>query len=193
MEEREDAAMDEKDLIANARKGDQMAFAMLFQQNYSILVKYLIKITFSPDTAEDLAQETMAKSIEKLASYNGKSKFLTWLITIATNLYIDQTRKKKREQNWKISEQHLRKMKWSFESRNEDWNDCIEALGKLSDEIRVPIILKHYYGYSYEEISTIMGIAEGTVKSRIHNGINTVRKELKLDEKGKNRTTSFTI
>ncbi|WP_163101733.1 RNA polymerase sigma factor SigY [Peribacillus alkalitolerans] len=185
--------MDEKDLIANARKGDQMAFAMLFQQNYSILVKYLIKITFSPDTAEDLAQETMAKSIEKLASYNGKSKFLTWLITIATNLYIDQTRKKKREQNWKISEQHLRKMKWSFESRNEDWNDCIEALGKLSDEIRVPIILKHYYGYSYEEISTIMGIAEGTVKSRIHNGINTVRKELKLDEKGKNRTTSFTI
>ncbi|WP_240620373.1 RNA polymerase sigma factor SigY [Peribacillus acanthi] len=193
MEEREAVAMDEKDLIASARKGDQMAFAMLFQQNYPILVKYLIKVTFSPETAEDLAQETMAKAIEKLASYNGKSKFLTWLITIATNLYIDQTRKKKREQNWKLSEQHLRKMKWSFESRNEDWNDCIDALGKLSDEIRIPIILKHYYGYSYEEISTIMKIAEGTVKSRIHNGILTVRKELKLDEKGKNRTTSFTI
>jgi RNA polymerase sigma-70 factor (ECF subfamily) len=183
--------MEEKELVSRAAKGDHVAFAMLFQQNYPMLVKYLIKITFSPELAEELSQETMAKCVEKIGLYNGKAKFSTWLIQIATNLYIDQTRKKKREQNWQINEQHIRKMKWTLESRNEDWNDCLEALGKLKNDVRIPIILKHYYGYSYEEIGKILGIHSGTVKSRIHNGIQVIRKELKLDERRENRQSQY--
>lgn len=62
-------------------------------------MKYLIKITLHPQLAEDIAQDTMVKCIEKISLYNGSSKFSSWLITIATNLFIDQTRKQKREQN----------------------------------------------------------------------------------------------
>lgn len=90
--------MEEKDLIISAKRGDQLAFAMLFKNNYPFLVKYLIKITMNPDAAEELAQETMAKCVEKIGLFNGKSKFSSWLITIATNLYIDQKRKSKREE-----------------------------------------------------------------------------------------------
>ncbi len=54
----------------------------------------------------------------------------------------------------------------------------MEALGHLPDELRVPIILKHYYGFSYDEIAKIVKVPEGTVKSRVHKGIKTVRKEL---------------
>lgn len=172
--------MEEKDLIASAKRGDQLAFAILFRNNYPFLVKYLIKITMNPDTSEELAQETMAKCVEKISLFNGKSKFSSWLITIATNLYIDQKRKSKRERNWKAQEEALRRMKWHLESRNEEWNDTLSALGKLKDEIRIPIILKHYYGYSYEEIGNMMNISSGTVKSRVHNGIMSVREELKI-------------
>ncbi len=87
--------MKEKDWVALAKKGDNQALAHLFQENYSFLVHYLIKLTYSLELAEDLAQETMAKAIEHIMKFNGKSKFSTWLISIATRLYIDQKRKQK--------------------------------------------------------------------------------------------------
>jgi len=169
-------------LIKDAKKGDHLAFAMLFRENYPFLVKYLMKITMNLDTAEEIAQETMAKCVQKIHLYNGQSKFTTWLVSIATNTYIDQCRKQKRERNWQGQEEVYRKLKWHLESRNEEWNDCLEALGNLSEEVRIPIILKHYYGYSYEEIGNWMNISPGTVKSRVHNGIKLVRRELKLGE-----------
>ncbi|EFV78829.1 MULTISPECIES: RNA polymerase sigma factor SigY [Cytobacillus] len=182
IEKRGKKLMEEKDLIISAKRGDQLAFAMLFKNNYPFLVKYLIKITMNPDAAEELAQETMAKCVEKIGLFNGKAKFSSWLISIATNLYIDQKRKSKRERNWKAEEEVSRRMKWHLESRNEEWNDALSALGKLKDEIRIPIVLKHYYGYSYEEIGEMMKISSGTVKSRVHNGIMSVREELKLHD-----------
>jgi len=170
--------MDEKDLIRKAKKGDALALSKLLQQNYSFLVKYLMKVTLHPQIAEDLAQETMMKGIEKIQLYNGESKFSSWLITIATNLFIDQQRRKKREENWLEQEQALRKMKWNAAIMNEEWNDVLDVLAQINEEIRMPIVLKHYYGYSYKEIGKMMGIAEGTVKSRVSNGLKSVRKEL---------------
>nr|WP_107950137.1 RNA polymerase sigma factor SigY [Lysinibacillus parviboronicapiens] len=170
--------MDEKDLIRKAKKGDTLALSKLLQQNYSFLVKYLMKVTLHPQIAEDLAQETMMKCIEKIQLYNGESKFSSWLITIATNLFIDHQRRKKREENWLEQEQALRKMKWNAAIMNEEWNDVLDVLAQINEEIRMPIVLKHYYGYSYKEIGKMMGIAEGTVKSRVSNGLKSVRKEL---------------
>ncbi|WML49682.1 RNA polymerase sigma factor SigY [Neobacillus sp. PS3-34] len=178
-----------EDIIKSAKQGDHLAFAILFKENYPFLVKYLLKITMNPDTAEELAQETMAKCIQKLQLYNGQSKFSTWLISIATNTYIDQCRKKKREKDWQFQEEAYRKLKWHFESRNEEWNDALAALGKLPEEVRIPIILKHYYGYPYEEIGEMLKISPGTVKSRVHNGILSVRREMKIGEETEGSST----
>lgn len=174
--------MEDKALIKNAKRGDKSSFAMLFQRNYPFLVKYLLKITMNPDTAEELAQETMAKCIEKIHLYESKSKFSSWLISIATNLYIDKQRKKKREKKWLQEEEIFRKLKWQIESRNEEWNDVLAALGNLKEDVRIPIILKHYYGYSYDEIGEMMKVSSGTIKSRVHNGLIAVRKELRPHE-----------
>ena len=58
--------MEEKEWVAAAKKGDTQALAHLFQQNYSFLVHYLMKLTYSLELAEDLAQETMAKALEHI-------------------------------------------------------------------------------------------------------------------------------
>ncbi|QED47101.1 RNA polymerase sigma factor SigY [Cytobacillus dafuensis] len=174
--------MEEKVLIQSAKSGDKRAFATLFQHNYPFLVKYLIKVTLNPDLSEELAQETMARCIEKIHLYQYKSKFSSWLISIATNLYIDQQRRKKREKSWQQEEENFRKLKWQMESRNEEWNDALSALAKLANDVRIPIILKHYYGYSYDEIGEMMKLSPGTIKSRVHNGIMAVRKELRLND-----------
>src|SRR5699024_9766728 len=125
--------MDDKDLTQKTKKGDTLALSELLQQNYSFLINYLMKVTLHQQIAEDLTQDTMMKSIEKIQLYNGKSKFSTWLITIATNLFIDQQRRKKREKNWLEQEQALRKMKWNAANMNEEWTDVLDVLARMNE------------------------------------------------------------
>jgi RNA polymerase sigma-70 factor (ECF subfamily) len=174
--------MDEKEWIRQAQQGDKLALSMLLRHHYAFLMKYLIKITLQPQLAEDLTQETMVRCMEKIRLYNGQSKFSSWLVTIATNLYIDHQRRRKREWNWQEQEQSLRNMRWHAAQQNEEWSEALDALAQLPQEARVPIILKHYYGYAYEEIAEMMDLPAGTVKSRIHNGLKQIRKEMDADE-----------
>ncbi|MGE7604151.1 RNA polymerase sigma factor SigY [Peribacillus sp. NPDC097675] len=175
--------MEEKELVKAAKKGNDQALAELFRTSYPFLLKYLLKLTFNQQNAEDVAQETFSKAIENLSKFKGTSKFSTWLISIATRVYLDQKRKQKREISWLKQEQSVRKLKWETQANNQAWDDVMEALGQLDDDLRIPILLKHYYGFSYEEIGKIIKMPEGTVKSRVHTGIKKVRKELNpIDE-----------
>lgn len=172
--------MSESILIEKAKRGDSNALAVLLQQNYQFLLKYLIKITMNRSIAEDLTQEAMLKAIEKISLYNGKAKFSSWLISIATHQYIDEVRKKKRERNY-VKDQHaMRDIRWRVEnnSSQNEWPEVLDVLNALTDNQRIPIILKHYYGYSLDEISEMMNKPVGTIKSRIHNGMNAIRKEM---------------
>jgi RNA polymerase sigma-70 factor (ECF subfamily) len=170
--------MDEREWIERAQRGDSAALAGLLKGNYGFLLNYMTKITFQPALAEDLTQETMMRCIEKIRLYNFTSKFSSWLITIGTNLYMDHLRRKKRERDWHDQEQALRQIKWHAQQSGEEWSELLDLLGRMPDDVRIPIILKHYYGYAYEEIADMMNVATGTVKSRIHNGIKSLRKEL---------------
>lgn len=173
----------EEEVIRQATTGDTKAMAQLFQRHYSFLYKYLLKVTMNPSTAEDIAQDTVIRCMENIGRYNGTSSFSSWMITIATRIYMDRIRRKKREQQWLQNErkQGIRNMRWQLESRNEEWSDLMEALSRLSEEHRIAILLKHYYGYSYEEIGNMLGVPAGTVKSRTAYGIKSLRKEMKMD------------
>lgn len=169
----------ERNLIKAARKGNDEAFTTLFQENYMFLYKYLIKLSLRADVTEDLIQETMLKAYTHLHSFKGESKFSTWLIAIASRLYIDQQRKEKRQKRIleKARDEAIRKMKWQLSLKGEDWPENLELFAGLDSELRAPILLRHYYGYSYPEIAKMLNIKEGTVKSRVHNGLNKIRKE----------------
>lgn len=169
---------EESRLIEQAQGGDKQALQLLLQTHYTFLVKYLVKITLQPYLAEDLAQETMLRCMEKIRLYHDKSRFSTWMMTIASRLFIDYTRKQKRERLLLEQEQSMRKLKWQGHQGGETGMEIWEALAALDEERRVSVILKHYYGYAYEEIGEILGIPAGTVKSRVHNGLKALRKEL---------------
>lgn len=178
--------MEEKDQIKRAIQGDELALADLLHQHYSFLIRYLLKLTMDPIVAEDLTQDTMLRCVEKIHLYNGQSKFSSWLITIASRLYIDSMRRKKLERTWQINRyrEHRtnRFMQWQMSGVGEQWTDVMEALSLLSHEMRLCVLLKHYYGYSYEEIAEIQDVPVGTVKSRIHHGLKQIRKELDSNE-----------
>ncbi|WP_019908417.1 RNA polymerase sigma factor SigY [Paenibacillus sp. HW567] len=168
--------------ISQAQQGDSSALAVLLRDHYIFLYKYLVKATMDPSLAEELAQDTMVRCMEKISSYNGASSFSSWLITIATRLYIDRKRRWKLEAQWRRQEEGVRSIRWRFESRNMEWSEVLDALSRLPSAQRIAVLLKHYYGYSYDEIGTILQIPSGTVKSRVAAGLNQLRKELSEDE-----------
>ncbi|MDN4524351.1 RNA polymerase sigma factor SigY [Fictibacillus fluitans] len=165
-------------MIQQAKKGDQHALSLLLQQNYSILFHYLLKITMNRPLTEDLVQETMLKCIQKIGMYQEKAKFSSWLISIASHLYMDQIRKQKTEKKYNEQFKQARNLKWKAKTSNEEWSELLDALSLLNEEIRIPLVLKHYYGYTYDEIGTLLKIPTGTVKSRTHNGLKFIREEL---------------
>ncbi|MBM7837396.1 RNA polymerase sigma-70 factor (ECF subfamily) [Alkalihalobacillus xiaoxiensis] len=165
--------------IKKAQSGNEAALAELLSEHYEFIYLYLLKVTMKPELAQDLTQETMTKAILNIRSYKSKkAKFSTWLIQIGTNLWLDTKRKEKRERSYSNNQQ----LDWSLRHVNDDaWIDVKDALLKLKDLYRIPILLKHYYGYSYDEISLICQIRAGTAKSRIHAGMDQLRKELEYD------------
>ncbi|HEY4553919.1 MAG TPA: RNA polymerase sigma factor SigY [Bacillaceae bacterium] len=170
---------EERKLIQKAQKGNDEAFTMLFQQNYAFLYKYLIKLSLQPDLAEDLIQETMLKAYMHLQSFKRESKFSTWLISIASRVYLDHQRKeqKERKRYEKAKEDALRKVKWNVAMNGQEWSDWMGQFAELEPDVRAPILLRHYYDYTYAEIAAMLNIKEGTVKTRVHNGLKRIRKE----------------
>ncbi|WP_195576023.1 RNA polymerase sigma factor SigY [Paenibacillus sp. 1001270B_150601_E10] len=169
--------MSEKQLIEMAKQGDIEALALLLRQNYTMVHHYMLKLTMNPTLTEDLVQDTMLRCMEKLHTYNGSSKFSSWLITIATRLYMDRLKRLKVERRWQ--EQERRLLRYQVETHQLEWTDMMGALQKLPPEQRAAVLLKHYYGYTYSEIASVMQCSEGTAKSRAHYGVSQLRKELK--------------
>lgn len=172
---------EELGLIRQAQHGDRLALAQLFQNHYSFLYKYLLKATMDPQVAEDITQDTIVRCMEKMASYNGSSSFSSWMITIATRLYIDRMRRRSREREWIRREQGIRSIRWQFETQGEEWSDVLDSLSRVPSPQRISLLLKHYYGYSYAEIGRILGIPEGTAKSRAAYGLRQLREEMNED------------
>ncbi|AZS17239.1 RNA polymerase sigma factor SigY [Paenibacillus lutimineralis] len=168
-----------KERIIEAQNGDDAALASLIHEHYSFVFKYLVKVTMDTKLAEDLTQDTMLRCIEKLEYYDGSSSFSSWLITIATRLFIDRTRRRKTERQWLKKEGEARSLQWQFSHVHEEWSEALELLSRLPSEQRIAILLKHYYGYSYDEIGDILKVSPGTVKSRVSYGLSALRKELK--------------
>lgn len=167
--------LSEDELVRLARRGDSQALAELLQRNYLSVKKYLVTVTLDHALAEDLTQETMIHAIQRFRQYSGRSRLSTWLIAIATNLYLDAMRRQGREQRLQKETAHVAVTTGQPPA---EWEDLLIALHRLPRDVVLPIVLKHYYGYAYEDIAATMGIPVGTVKSRIHNGMETLRKGL---------------
>jgi RNA polymerase sigma-70 factor, ECF subfamily len=174
--------MEEAALIAKACRGDGGALALLLREHYLPVKKYLITVTFDRALAEDLTQETMIRAIKRIGQYEGRSRFSTWLMAIATHLYLDVLRRRKREGEVQAAVSTvLLTDRPAGAATDPAWEDLIIRLQQLPRDVALPVVLKHYYGYTYEEIAGWMDLPAGTVKSRIHNGIRALRKELIVD------------
>lgn len=174
--------MDELELINKAKSGNKSALNSLLVDNISILKGYTIKMVGDPHLAQDIVQDALLKAVLNINKFEPRAKFSTWLIKIATNVYRDYLRKNK---SYELIEEGLVDKSKQVEDiviSNYEHQEIMKIILKLPYEKRAVFILKHYYGYKYEEISEIMGCPLGTVRSRLHNAVKYIISEIDRKE-----------
>jgi len=182
---------DEKALLERARSGDRDAFADLVRATQQLVYNLALRMLKNEEDALDASQEASLRAWRGLGDFEGGCSFSSWMYTITRNVCIDSIRKKAQERAVPVTlqygdedEQELAltdertETEFIFE-KNERARAVRYAIGQLSEIHREIVVLCDIEGYSYSEISRILGIEEGTVKSRLWRARDNLRKILR--------------
>ncbi|GEN31665.1 RNA polymerase sigma-70 factor (ECF subfamily) [Cerasibacillus quisquiliarum] len=180
-----------REKIKKVKKGDQSAFEDIVVLFQSKIYQHCYRMLGNAHEAEDVAQEAFIRAYVNIHSYDDSRKFSTWLYRIATNLSIDRLRKRKPDY---------------FLDAEIKGTDGLDMYSQLATDARLPeeevqgmelekmiyqeianlppiyrsiITLRYLEEFSLKEISEIMDLPLGTVKTRIHRGREALRKKLR--------------
>ena len=157
------------------------------------LLRYLLFLTSSRELAEDLFQEAWMRVLLRGAQFNGKSRFDTWLFTIARNLVIDYRRKRTlasldelfegsaeddRPTNFEVMDEQP--SPFDRMSSSEDRERISEALLQLDTVYREVLVLRFHEEMSLQEIATVTQAPLSTVKSRLYRGLAAIKPRLEV-------------
>ena len=168
---------DEK-LILRFQEGDINAYNELVKRYKDRLLNFVLRYFNNVEQAEDVVQDTLIKLYTHASYYKNVAKFSTWIFTIAKNNALTELRKNKRKKTdslWTEDGQiiDINSKEESLDSKVQN-EIAIDQLNKFLDEIpenfRMAVVLRDFQELSYEEISKILEIPIGTIKSRINRG-----------------------
>lgn len=179
--------MDELQLVKRASKGDSEAFRELAEK-YQNKVYYLcLRYTKNREDALDCAQTALIKAYYNLSKFGGRSSFATWIYSVTRNVCLDFLRKTKSVLPLEVLDEcNLLDSVFcdpSISAENAELHSLLKKLiYELPQDMRRIFILREFDGYSYAEIAELMGIAQGTVKSRLSRARERLRISLKHEE-----------
>jgi RNA polymerase sigma-70 factor (ECF subfamily) len=180
-----------KNRINQVLKGDQNAFGEIVELYKDKVYQLCYRMVGNAHEAEDLAQEAFVRAYTNISSFNQHLKFSTWLYRIATNLCIDRLRKKKPDYflDAEIAGTEGLTMYSQIPAKTTLPEDEVVSLeiqqqiqqeiSKLPEKYRSVIVLKYIEELSLNEISSILELPLGTVKTRIHRGREALREHLR--------------
>ena len=182
----------DEQLIKKFQEGDVGAYNQIVYRYKDRLLNFINRFLNDVDRSEDLVQDTLLKLYTHKDSYKEIAKFSTWLYTIAANLARTELRKIKRRKTFSVTELSHDDREFIIESTDmgpgeENFSQNFEknvkrALAALPDDFKTIIILRDIQELSYDEISKIVEVPLGTVKSRINRG--RVKLQQLLKKKG---------
>lgn len=177
---------DETRLIDDALRGNSDAFGRLVCRYQDRLFTSLVHITGSHEEAEDVAQEAFVQAFIKLESFQGKSRFYTWLYRIALNISASRRRKRRGEIavdfSGRAAEYVVHVGADSCDApleRQELVAHVRAALSRLPQDHRQILVLRELEGCSYDDIVQILQLPAGTVRSRLHRARKLLHEILK--------------
>ena len=171
----------DRDLVLRAQGGDTQSFDQLVIKYSRQIYSLIYNMTSDKEDTHDLMQEAFAKAYRSLRHFRGKSTFYTWIYSIATNMTLNFLKKRGRRKGVSLddAESGIQNDK-SFvdgahrsdprrQSNIHELQEKLnEALQALSEEHRAVVTMFDIQGMPHAEISRIMGVSEGTVRSRLY-------------------------
>lgn len=136
--------------------------------------------------AEELYQDTWLRLLQKWHQYRPETPFEPWAAQVCVNLYRDGLRRLRRRvavltfPSWEEQDQALSQV---AQPEEEDYSDLYEAIGRLPDRLRLPVVLYYFSGHNVKETARLLELPEGTVKSRLSKARGELRRWL-TDEAG---------
>ncbi len=179
----------DEELIARFQKGDEQAYTELVIRYRDKLMTFVFRFVNDMEQAEDIIQDTMLKLYTHKHYYRNIAKFSTWIYTIAGNLAKTELRKKKTRKVTNISQMGPEDRDYELPSVAPETDEVVQseyiekkiqaAIQNLPLHFRTVTILRDIQELSYEEISNIVNVPLGTVKSRINRARLQLQQTLK--------------
>ncbi len=186
---------DEKALLSRAKKGDADAFALLLKKSERTVYNLAYRMCGNEEDALDISQEAYLRAWKSLSRFEGTCSFASWMYTLTRNVCIDHAKK----------EQKLKTAPLTYEDQDGDESDIPlpdtegeqpehvyekkeraeavrAAIAKLPELQREVLMLYDIEGFSYSEISGMLCIDEGTVKSRLWRARKNIKKLFEKSE-----------
>lgn len=179
----------DEDLIERFQRGDVYAFDLIVKRYKEQLLNFVYRFVGNQEEAEDIVQETFLRVYRKRHAYKRIAKFSTWIYTIAGNLSRTELRKRKRRKLFSVTDMGFEDRDYEISDENYNPENKVDGviqeeiihheINTLSPKFREVIILRDVQELSYEEISKIIKVPIGTVKSRVNRGRLKLQSQLK--------------
>ena len=179
-----ESALGDDRLVALAQSGDRVAFDELVRRHAPMLMRVLQRITHDRDAANDAMQEAFTRAWLNIGSFEGRSRFSTWLTRIGVNEAYRGLARPSVQQSLAVEDlvgEHVPgwgdRPESMYESR-EFLAAVDRALSGLPVDYRTAVVLRDVEGLSTAEAAEVLGIGERALKSRVHRGRLALRAEL---------------
>ncbi|MEB1809230.1 MAG: sigma-70 family RNA polymerase sigma factor [Bacillaceae bacterium] len=169
--------MNEIKVVKRAQQGDKEAFVQLIEQHRNSMYRMALTIVHSKEACEDALSEAITKAYEKITTLREPKYFKTWLMRIVMNESYSIVRERKRV---------VELTEWNREVVTETLTtdfELEEVIQQLPEDLRVVIVLFYIEQWTISEMSEVLNVAEGTVKSRLHRARKKLMPLLETNEK----------
>ena len=165
----DDGDAEDRALLRAHLDGDAQAFGTLVRRHQQRMWAVALRTLRDPEEAADAVQDACLSAYRSAASYRGEARVTTWLHRIVVNACLDRVRRRAARPTVPLPDQPPADPRDRLDER-ETSLEVERALGTLPDEQRLALVLVDLQGLSVQEAARVLGVPEGTVKSRCSRG-----------------------
>lgn len=176
----------DEELVRRFKAGEPEAFTDLVRRHQHRVYSVCLRVLGDADAAADVAQDTFIAVLRKLDGFRGDAAFTTWLHRVAVNACYDELRRTRRRPMLHVladdgPEHEAGPPAPDHADEVAGTHDAAAAIASIPEEFRMAVVLADVHDMAYEQISKVLDVPVGTVKSRVHRGRLALAATLGID------------
>lgn len=170
---------EERSLVARAVAGDRGAARALYDAHAGRVYRVALRLAGDADLAADLTQDVFVRAFRELGKFRGESAFGTWLHRVAITTCLNGLRRVRRIRTREVALETVEEHPGAIRAIDPGLEAAVaDAIDALPEPLRVALVMHTLEGFSHAEIGGVLGIAEGTSRSRVFEARARLRETL---------------